>query len=1145
MLTPASRPLSSGTSDITVPWRDPVREARTQALLHTHPLPWHPGDEEVTPQTHLGVYLFTPHYTPHAFSMPVTPETTMRQVLDTILDCAPGDPMRICDFVVPLNPQRYGGYLFAIRMPSIARGLQGGMSGVVLDLGCVGGHYFATFLPKSIAWDDLRSFIRPLIREDVADTYFYIGSRSEAWPPGSLISLRDGDVIFVTAEPGSGCRRPSAEELLRPGNELGPMQHFFDLESYEATCVLYDGSRYTIPPYYHTGRDILSYVTECFRIHPAHVASCSFPVTEFDVHGMTCPFALAVFEIPAIREGDPVPNRRDVFTFCDLRPLGHKPKVVHSHIPLLHIPSILADVGIQLPPAFSIGVLGGRLRGEVVRVKGNSTLVIYAKEAQSEDSSGPTLDSSSSAESSGEPAQRLSPWGSPPQLNPPAPEEPLDDEDFVLPESAELEHHDPTLPDGHSWNYGTETSPLPTAAGELTGPTQVFEPPDHGHPVVSSQEDLSDSDDVADAHRQSIMVLVYVPDYLPEMYHVPVRFPCSPEQLLQAVRTQRQGGYGALFPHLIPVTPHLTREYACLVALPDWARNHAVVLLDCSRINDGVFVADLPTPLNRESLLLAAHLPVDSDIGVFVHGLVRPLARWQIIHLVAGMSIAFLPAGLGAPDSRELDAMLLQDDGWDPNAEPPGPRYTSPNIFRLRVLTDGMPCTFATATRYTDSLREMVAAHLQATPHRMSFIASKPRIVDFFSLGFPTSGVIVATEQLSRVPYPPARFPERRVVLMLDCRRILLGFRWLLLLGRRVDPQTVINSFQQPCPAGYVLAFLGVETHTDADGSFWLVDNGRCITVDYTRQRPNDDHLADDRGPPRPPPTARDPPFSEEYAYPTAKAAPPPPRSRSRSPSRGSPSRGAASRVLHCDQLKVAHSPTSRACKLGSSSSNCAWIKWQSVTPGDVLAENERCVTPVLLAVGAEKNFSGLDWAADFLRSQFADRWSFLLDRVLRVDPVLLRLVCRLLQEPCSDRTRPHEAYSAARRATRQFGQTWPLTPGYRPLPGGPPSDASDEGHAQDATLVQATFVLLAPGYTPETLQLQLLVPQDVPDVLDLVDTCRARDGRDLFPILTPAFPQPDPRCAYLLAFPEWVHEQVPVLLDLTMLDGRIFCSRG
>ena len=80
--------------------------------------------------------------------------------------------------------------------------------------------------------------------------------------------------------------------------------------------------------------------------------------------------------LPPQPEAIKEPERRDLFVLCDLRPLGLKPKHLYTHVPRLHLPSVVADLGIAMPAGFQVGVLGARLSGDTVRIDGNCTLVL-------------------------------------------------------------------------------------------------------------------------------------------------------------------------------------------------------------------------------------------------------------------------------------------------------------------------------------------------------------------------------------------------------------------------------------------------------------------------------------------------------------------------------------------------------------------------------------------------------------------------------------------------------------------------------------------------------------------------------------------------------------------------------------------------
>ena len=555
--------------------------------------------------------------------------------------------------------------------------------------------------------DELRAYILPLAREDTTDMFFFIGTRTRPWPSCAMIELRDGDVIFVSPFSRPRHSLSIAEALFRPDHEFGPLCHFFDIELHPATCVLFQGRRYTFAPYYHTGQDVADYATERFRLSPACAASCRFPIGDLDVHGNFCPTILAKVEIPAIREGDPEPDRCDYFTLCDLRPLGHKPQILHSHVPIIHLPSLLADVGIQLPSAYQACVAGATLRGDHVRVRGHSTIVVYARlnTFESDDSSEHSWPSEDGQGVSG-----AAPRGPPPpapihagnqardtemlprdvplQVNPGVPASPA-----VMPSEHSL--LDVTLPEGHSWNSGLD---------ELFGAAPDL-PHAHGsdeYPVAPQAAEATPPSAVADDGSVTLLALVYAPEFLPEVLYVDTALPCGIDQLTAQAQQLRTDDLASSFPCLLPATPHLVREFAIFVSAPIWLQDKVVVLLDCSRINGCVFAAALPTSLSRESLLLAAKLPFG--------GRARRLRAWAAAascstpaYTAGFWHVCMLPA---APASQDLSDMLLHPDGWNAHASLQCPAWHPGSHFYL--LTDGMPVTFAVAPGRREFFRQDV-----------------------------------------------------------------------------------------------------------------------------------------------------------------------------------------------------------------------------------------------------------------------------------------------------------------------------------------------------------------------------------------------------------------------------------------------------
>ena len=134
-------------------------------------------------------------------------------------------------------------------------------------------------------------------------------------------------------------------------------------------------------------------------------------------------------------------------------------------------------------------------------------------------------------------------------------------------------------------------------------------------------------------------------------------------------------------------------------------------------------------------------------------------------------------------------------------------------------------------------------------------------------------------------------------------------------------------------------------------------------------------------------------------------------------------------------------------------------------------------------------------------------------------------------------------AYEAARIAAARLGLPWPL-----PAPRGTPLAIRDAPRAASTTQddpvhVAATFLVLAPEYSPDSVNIRIAIPNRVADILCQIDDYRSSAGRSLFPVLHPVHPQPDVRWGLVVATPLWLSSRVVLCLDLTLLDGRIFAT--
>ena len=243
----------------------------------------------------------------------------------------------------------------------------------------------------------------------------------------------------------------------------------------------------------------------------------------------------------------------------------------------------------------------------------------------------------------------------------------------------------------------------------------------------------------------------------------------------------------------------------------------------------------------------------------------------------------------------------------------------------IRVLTDAWPLNFEVKQGRHSHFREDLARALGAVEHRMSTTASKPRVMDVCSYGLWTSSLLVATEQLSRVPFPPARQPDRRIVLILDLRLVLKGITWQLIAPDSVTMRSIADNFRFHCPFAHTVVVRSVSSDGPSEADDKIQVSGQVLEVEFvldrtllpSRHGPDTDDIPppqDDRDNSAP---ARPSPRSAQHMTPSDRSGEKP--SRSRSPRGPTPTDGLsptqhgaaatiiAAKSLPCDMKPCSH----------------------------------------------------------------------------------------------------------------------------------------------------------------------------------------------------------------------------------------------
>ncbi|CAE7210890.1 unnamed protein product, partial [Symbiodinium microadriaticum] len=480
------------------------------------------------------------------------------------------------------------------------------------------------------------------------------------------------------------------------------------------------------------------------RVDPSCTLMCSFPIKDLEVQGELSTFVIAVAEVPS-----------PAMT-------GVKPHFLLLHYPSVHLPAVIALLGLSTPAAMRIGVHGGEREGDDIRIRGNTTLRLFAEERPVPTTPEDTSESSSSEQVEVRFSSDTSPARGP--LYGQAPEGRLDVEcDLAVgyanwgeqpdlpPLSASL--LDSTLPAGHSWNIGAEEDEHPA-------PDNETEPP------VPADQDM-EAERPAAAPSTLLNALVYIPDYVPEVLEVRVDLPIGIRDFVDVVQQLRFADQIAGFPHLCPVTPQPLCEMAIFVAAPTWLTDLVVVLMDCRLTQSGLFARTVHSRLNRESILVAAGFRHDDAISVHIEGRIRPLGIDERVALTHGHTIHFVPRYTDVPRCFELADMLLTSQGWDPEAPMPGIQSHLNSHFL--ILSDAGPFTLAITPRSFVDFKGVVAEAVGVAEHRLYTKVSVPQIKECFAAfgaaaSTRGSGGLDRAREATRLlggpwPFPPYRWP--------------------------------------------------------------------------------------------------------------------------------------------------------------------------------------------------------------------------------------------------------------------------------------------------------------------------------------------------------------------------------------------------
>ena len=826
----------------------------------------------------LGVSIYAPHYRTEIWAVHMPQDSSLEDLRASIHALLKDAFRGAMNRAAPLIPQLHNSCAQFVAYPSIldADGSLG--VAVIFDLSRVGGAVFASVVARVLQETDLIPFVRSLTRADVEEYAFYIGSFVSPVAAGEHVTLTHGTVITVVPAHSGPPHDFAVTDLLRRDGPWSQIQHMPRSLHTPCLCVLSGKYRFVIRQDLHTGRTIpeaLAVVLD--RTVDSFTTCSSFDFEDLDVQGEACDRLIATAPIPPQRSLPEGLARRDVWIFCDYRPLGHKPRCHLTHVLRAHIPSLLALDGVYIPPGFHLNVQGGVQVGDEV-VIGSKTTLLFQVEPVAEGSASdqPPDPPSSGDDDDDENEERRRPLSR------------TEAGDLTRPSASSIaagtSGQGPSRSRSpvagrevcSSANYGTvfgspriPTPPLQDVAIQLSThegvvPPQHLEakqpdrPGDTSHPVGSAPETRLahldqllqapdfrdgpafpvDADELVqrrvrargdqEAPETDLLFFLYAPLRVPEVLLLPLRIPCTVQQALQAVAESRDEALSARYPEVIIADPQPDTAFASLLLAPAWAVHKTIVLFDCRCINGALFCLAVWPRLNRESLCATAGLSSGPDVQVFVQGMPWALGAWQLVDLATGSTVTFLRRGQAAPQRHILEDMLFDSDPWNAQTAVPAPRGQ-----HYLLLTEGIPQLFTLEAEGRLGYRDLIAQQLQFLEQNMTLQGTRPRLDDVVHCGHHPYAVVVATEAICLLPVPPARLSPPKWILVLDLRDILLPFSWRFLACDTIPVQEILREFDPCRPDGFVVSVTGAPIEHWPSGPVFRIRTGQVLSVSF------------------------------------------------------------------------------------------------------------------------------------------------------------------------------------------------------------------------------------------------------------------------------------------------------------------------
>ena len=258
-------------------------------------------------------------------------------------------------------------------------------------------------------------------------------------------------------------------------------------------------------------------------------------------------------------------------------------------------------------------------------------------------------------------------------------------------------------------------------------------------------------------------------------------------------------------------------------------------MIDSRKVGQGLYAQHLNGRLNRTSVLLQLGFSTESDIQIYFEN--RPLVDHVLYEFPTGSLLVLVPVDVAPATLGSLQSMLADPTCWDPS----DPCLHTEVGTDFLLLSDGGQRTVNIDLDTTDSsieFKRTAATVFQYDVAKVTVCPSVPRIRDCACFGKVCMAIIVATEQISRIPIPPGRPLPMRHIALLDRRPLLKDVSWVIAIRGVLNLDLLLREYQDTAPFGHSVSLTGGQHEPRETRTLLKVQHGEVLTLQYVEDPP-------------------------------------------------------------------------------------------------------------------------------------------------------------------------------------------------------------------------------------------------------------------------------------------------------------------